>query len=108
VFRQHYNTDARDASLLLMPLVRFLPIDDRRLRAPVRAIADELTGTAWSCAYRVEKTDDGFSGEEGTVLMCSHVGVAAQRVAGLVARMVEPIAPNLAALRRVSSKLERA
>ncbi len=32
---QHYDTDALDASLLLMPLVRFLPADDERIRATV-------------------------------------------------------------------------
>ncbi|TMM09360.1 MAG: glycoside hydrolase family 15 protein [Actinobacteria bacterium] len=42
VFTQHYETDALDASLLLMPLVRFLPGDDKRVEATVRAIADEL------------------------------------------------------------------
>ena len=43
VFVQHYDTDALDASLLLMPLMRFLPPDDPRVRATVLAIADELT-----------------------------------------------------------------
>ena len=43
VFTQHYDTDALDASVLLMPLVRFLPPDDERVRATVLAIADELT-----------------------------------------------------------------
>ena len=42
VFTQHYDTDALDASLLLMPLVRFLPGDDERVRRTVLAIADEL------------------------------------------------------------------
>ncbi len=42
VFRQHYETDALDASLLLMPLVRFLPGSDERIKATVLAIADEL------------------------------------------------------------------
>ena len=44
VFRQHYETDALDASTLLVPLVRFLPPDDERVRATVLAIADELDG----------------------------------------------------------------
>jgi GH15 family glucan-1,4-alpha-glucosidase len=41
-FTQHYDNDALDASLLLMPLVRFLPGDDERVRRTVLAIADEL------------------------------------------------------------------
>ena len=43
VFCQHYDTDALDASCLLMPLVRFLPPDDERVIATVHAIAEELT-----------------------------------------------------------------
>ena len=43
VFRQHYDTDALDASTLLIPLVRFLPPEDERVRATVLAIREELT-----------------------------------------------------------------
>ncbi|MBV9193788.1 MAG: glycoside hydrolase family 15 protein [Solirubrobacterales bacterium] len=71
VFVQHYDTDALDASLLLMPLVRFLPPDDPRLRATVLAIADELTENDLVLRYRVDKTDDGFASEEGTFTICS-------------------------------------
>jgi GH15 family glucan-1,4-alpha-glucosidase len=71
VFRQHYETDALDASLLLLPLVRFLPPDDPRIRATVLAIADELTENGLVLRYRVEQTDDGFSSEEGTFTICS-------------------------------------
>jgi alpha,alpha-trehalase len=71
VFRQHYETDALDASLLLIPLLRFLPPDDQRVRATVEAIADELTEHGLVLRYRVEETDDGLSGAEGTFLICS-------------------------------------
>jgi len=71
VFRQHYDTDALDASLLLIPLFRFLPPDDERARATVLAIADELTEHGLVLRYRVEETDDGLSGEEGTFTICS-------------------------------------
>ena len=71
VFTQHYDTDALDASVLLMPLVRFLPPDDERIRATVLAIADELTEDGLVLRYRVEETDDGLSGEEGTFTICS-------------------------------------
>ena len=43
VFTQRYGEPALDASLLLIPLFRFLPVDDPRVVATVRAIADELT-----------------------------------------------------------------
>jgi GH15 family glucan-1,4-alpha-glucosidase len=71
VFRQHYDTDALDASCLLIPLLRFLPPDDPRLRATVDAIADELTEHGLVCRYKVEETDDGLHGKEGTFLICS-------------------------------------
>jgi GH15 family glucan-1,4-alpha-glucosidase len=71
VFTQHYETDALDASLLLMPLVRFLPPLDPRVRNTVLAIADELTEQGLVLRYRVDETDDGLSGEEGTFAICS-------------------------------------
>ena len=71
VFTQHYDTDALDASALLMPLVRFLPADDDRVRATVLAIADELTEDGLVLRYKVEHTDDGLEGEEGTFTICS-------------------------------------
>jgi GH15 family glucan-1,4-alpha-glucosidase len=71
VFTQHYDTDALDASVLLMPLVRFLPTDDERICATVRAIADELTQDGLVLRYRVDETDDGLKGEEGTFTICS-------------------------------------
>jgi GH15 family glucan-1,4-alpha-glucosidase len=71
VFRQHYDTDALDASNLLIPLVRFLPPDDERVCATVRAIREELTESGLVLRYRTGETDDGQSGEEGTFLICS-------------------------------------
>ncbi len=71
VLTQHYGTKALDASLLLAPLLRFLPPDDPRIRATVLAIADELTVDGMVLRYRTDETDDGFSGEEGTFTICS-------------------------------------
>jgi GH15 family glucan-1,4-alpha-glucosidase len=71
VFVQHYETEALDAALLLLPLMRFLPPDDERIRATVFAIADELTEGGLVLRYRTEETDDGLEGKEGTFLICS-------------------------------------
>jgi GH15 family glucan-1,4-alpha-glucosidase len=71
VFRQHYDTDALDASNLLIPLVRFLGPEDERVRATVMAIREELTEHGLVLRYRTGETDDGQSGEEGTFLICS-------------------------------------
>ena len=71
VLTQYYGTDALDASLLLAPLLRFLPADDPVIRNTVLAIADELTVHGLVLRYRVEETDDGFTGEEGSFTICS-------------------------------------
>jgi len=71
IFRQHYDTDALDASLLLIPLLRFLPPDDERVRATVDAIASDLTEHGLVLRYKVQETDDGLHGKEGTFLICS-------------------------------------
>jgi GH15 family glucan-1,4-alpha-glucosidase len=77
VFRQHYDTDALDASTLLVPLMRFLPSDDERVRATVMAVRDELTEGGLVLRYRTEETDDGLKGHEGTFLICSFWMVSA-------------------------------
>ena len=71
MLRQHYDTDALDASTLLAAIFGFLPGDDERLRASVLAIADELTEDGFVLRYRTDETDDGLSGKEGTFLICS-------------------------------------
>jgi GH15 family glucan-1,4-alpha-glucosidase len=86
VFVQRYGSDALDASLLLVPLLRFLPPDDPRVRATVLAIADELTEEGLVLRYRVEETDDGLHGEEGTFTICSFWLVSALAEIGEVAR----------------------
>ena len=77
VFRQHYDTDALDASVLLMPLVRFLPPDDPRIRDTVLAVRDGLDDQGLILRYVTDETDDGLHGEEGTFLICSFWMVAA-------------------------------
>jgi alpha,alpha-trehalase len=71
VLTQYYGGTALDASLLLAPLVRFLPPDDPRIRDTVMAIRSELTVDGLVLRYKVEETDDGFTGEEGTFTICS-------------------------------------
>ncbi len=82
VLRQHYDTDALDASTLLAALFGFLPAGDPRLRASVLAIADELTEHGFVLRYKTDETDDGLSGKEGTFLICSFWLVSALAVIG--------------------------
>jgi GH15 family glucan-1,4-alpha-glucosidase len=86
VFCQHYETTALDASVLLMPLVRFLPPDDPRIRATVLAIADELTVDGLVLRYRTSETDDGLSGQEGSFTICSFWLVSALVEIGEISR----------------------
>jgi GH15 family glucan-1,4-alpha-glucosidase len=87
VFRQHYDTDALDASLLLMPLVRFLPSDDDRVRATVEAIAGELVEDGLVLRMRPEEEDFAVEGETFTV--CSFWLVSALAEIGEVERARE-------------------
>ena len=82
VLRQHYDTDALDASNLLAVNFGFLPPDDERLRNTVHAIADELTERGFVLRYKTDETDDGLSGKEGTFLICSFWLVSALAAIG--------------------------
>jgi alpha,alpha-trehalase len=86
VLRQHYDTDALDASTLLAAIFGFLPADDERLHASVLAIADDLTEHGFVLRYRTGETDDGLSGKEGTFLICSFWLVSALAVVGELRR----------------------
>lgn len=71
-FAQSYGSSELDASLLILPLIRFLPNEDRRLRATILGIADELADGAFVWRYRTTTNVDGIGGEpEGTFTVCS-------------------------------------
>jgi alpha,alpha-trehalase len=100
VLRQHYATDALDASTLLAAIFGFLPAGDERLRASVLAVADELTEHGFVLRYRTDETDDGMSGKEGTFVICSFWLVSAltiigemQRARDLMERLVKVASP---------------
>ena len=86
VLRQHYGTDALDASTLLAAIFWFLPGDDERMRNTVLAIESELTEHGFVLRYRTEETDDGLSGKEGTFLICSFWLVSALAIVGELQR----------------------
>jgi GH15 family glucan-1,4-alpha-glucosidase len=100
VLRQHYDTDALDASTLLAAIFGFLPGDDPRLRATVLAVSNELTEQGYVLRYRTEQTDDGLSGAEGSFVICSFWLVSAlaivgemQRARDLMERLVKAASP---------------
>ena len=86
LLRQHYETDALDASTLLAGSFNFLPHDDERLRNTVLTIAEELTENGFVLRYRTDETDDGLSGKEGTFLICSFWLVSAFAIVGELQR----------------------
>lgn len=81
-FRQAYKNYELDASLLLIPIIGFLPPDDDRVTATVLAIADDLTEDGLVLRYKVESTDTGFAGKEGTFTICSWWLVSALAMIG--------------------------
>jgi len=86
VLRQHYDTDALDASTLLAAIFGFLVGDDDRLRKSVNAIADDLTEDGFVLRYKTDETDDGLSGKEGSFLICSFWLVSALAIVGELQR----------------------
>jgi alpha,alpha-trehalase len=82
VLRQHYETEALDASTLLAAIFGFLPGDDETLHKSVMAIANDLTEDGFVLRYKTDETDDGLSGKEGTFLICSFWLVSALAVIG--------------------------
>jgi alpha,alpha-trehalase len=68
-FTQSFGSPALDAACLLIPIVGFLPADDRRVRSTIDAIERELSDErGLLLRYR---TDDGLAGTEGSFLICT-------------------------------------
>jgi GH15 family glucan-1,4-alpha-glucosidase len=86
-FTQSFGSDDLDASALMMPIVRFLPATDPRMRSTIDAIADKLTDSR-GLVYRYHASD-GLSGEEGTFLLCTFWLAEAQALAGEIERARE-------------------
>ncbi|HUX03960.1 MAG TPA: glycoside hydrolase family 15 protein [Acidimicrobiales bacterium] len=71
-FTQYYGSEELDASLLILPMLGFLPSDDERIRKTVLAVADDLADGPFVYRYKSALTDDGIGGEpEGSFTVCS-------------------------------------
>ena len=81
-FVQHYDTDVLDASILIMPLVKFIVPTDPRWISTLDAISRELVSDSLVYRYNVEASPDGLRGEEGTFSICSFWYVEALARAG--------------------------
>jgi GH15 family glucan-1,4-alpha-glucosidase len=71
-FTQFYGSEELDASLLMMPLVGFLPVTDERVRNTIEAVERELMEGGFVLRYRARENNvDGLPGSEGIFLLCS-------------------------------------
>lgn len=70
-FVQSYGAQQLDASLLLLPLVGFLPADDPRIEGTVATIERSLLKDGFVARYNTGSTVDGLPGDEGAFLACS-------------------------------------
>ncbi len=69
-FTQYYGSDDLDASVLLIPLVGFLPCDDDRVVSTVEAVERELMVDGFVLRYQNDSGVDGLPGGEGAFLPC--------------------------------------
>jgi GH15 family glucan-1,4-alpha-glucosidase len=83
-FVQHYGSDVLDASLLLMPLVKFIAPTDPRWLSTLDAMTKELVADSLVYRYNVKASPDGLEGDEGTFSICSFWFVEALARAGRV------------------------
>jgi GH15 family glucan-1,4-alpha-glucosidase len=81
-FVQHYDTDVLDASILLMPLVKFIAPTDPRWLSTLDAISRELVSDSLVYRYNPKASPDGLRGDEGTFSMCTFWYVEALARAG--------------------------
>jgi GH15 family glucan-1,4-alpha-glucosidase len=83
-FVQTYDSKELDASLLLIPVVGFLPIDDPRVAGTIAAIEKHLFVDGVVVRYDTQKTEDGLPPGEGAFLACSFWLVDAYALQGRV------------------------
>ena len=71
-FTQYYGSDALDASILMMPIIGFLPPNDTRVQNTIDAVQRDLMQEGFVLRYRPEECrTDGLPGGEGAFLICS-------------------------------------
>lgn len=91
-FVQTFDSEALDASCLLIPIMGFLPFEDSRVQGTIDAVLQHLT-TPDTLVYRY-KAEDGIRGQEGTFLLCSFWLVKALALSGRI-KEAEKVLDNL-------------
>ncbi len=97
-FTQTLDGDTLDSSLLLMPLVGFLPATDSRVRGTIEAIERNLMHGGLLLRYDTGKSKDGMTGDEGAFLACSFWLVSCRKMLGRDAE-AEQLMDHLLSLR---------
>jgi GH15 family glucan-1,4-alpha-glucosidase len=98
-FVQYYGAKGLDASLLLIPILGFLPPQDPRVLGTIDAIQREISSGPFVRRYATEEGVDGLAGSEGTFFICSFWLVSALALAG----RVEEAERNLEQLRALQN-----
>ena len=81
-FIQHYDDDVLDASVLMMPLSKFLSPTDPKWLSTLDALGAELVSDSLVYRYDPAASPDGLRGDEGTFSICSFWYVEALSRAG--------------------------
>ncbi len=97
-FVQRYGSEDLDASLLLMPLTGFLPVQDSRIQSTIRACRHHLISDGFLLRYR---SADGLKGEEGGFILCNFWLIECLALSGDVDGAKEILANTLRASNRL-------
>ncbi|MDX6315963.1 MAG: hypothetical protein QOF44_5427, partial [Streptomyces sp.] len=81
-FVQHEDSHVLDASLLMMPLAKFISPTDPKWLATLDALGEDMVSDSLVYSYDPQDSPDGMSGEEGTFSICSFWYVEALTRAG--------------------------
>jgi GH15 family glucan-1,4-alpha-glucosidase len=83
-FTQYEDSDILDASLLMMPLAKFVSPTDPKWLATLDALGEDLVSDSLVYRYDPQASPDGLRGQEGTFSICSFWYVEALTRAGRV------------------------
>lgn len=93
-FVQRFDTDILDASLLILPLVGFLPVTDSRIEGTIEACRNHLMAEGFVSRYHA---DDGLEGDEGGFLLCNFWMIECLALSGKIAEAEELLGTTMQA-----------
>jgi GH15 family glucan-1,4-alpha-glucosidase len=93
-FVQKYGSSELDASLLLLPIIGFLPVEDSRVQGTIKACKEKLMQNGFLLRY---KTEDGLKGDEAGFVLCNFWLVECLALSGKKAEALELLNKTVAA-----------